>query len=66
MPRNGSTELSAHTQATKAFPGAAATALRKAAHMAAQRSMDVAMGSHEGWKESPIYWASMKAAGYSK
>ena len=66
MPRSGNTELSARTEADKAKPGAAATALRKAAHMAAQRSMDVAMGSHEGWKESPIYWASMKAAGYSK
>lgn len=64
MPRGGNTELSAHTQARKARPGAGASAVRNAAHVKARRASDGAGGGD--WANSSVYWSSMNKSGYFK
>jgi hypothetical protein len=34
--------------------------------MKAKRAFDGSHGSHEGWEQSPVYWASMTASGHPK
>ena len=63
VPRGGNTELSEATQVQNAKPGAAATAMRKAAHIKAKRA-DGAKGGD--WANSRAYWASMNKSGYYK
>jgi hypothetical protein len=64
-PKNGAKELAPITIYDKARKGAAANAKRKAAHMKAQFAF-AGKGNPKGWKESPVYWASMGASGYLK